>query len=77
MTTFSGVDPSSESLLVNFTTGLQPDTATYFSLAGDPATDVSGLTGPNGKVSVSVAAVPEPSTSSLAAIALALVAFGF
>ncbi len=73
--TFSQIDQAQQSLLVDFTGGLAPGTATYFSLAGDPATDVAGLTGPNGSVSVSAAAVPEPSTSSLAAIAATLVAF--
>ena len=79
MTTFSQVDFSRQSLLINFIGGLAPDVATYWSLAGDPATDVGGLTGPNGTVLVSTAstAVPEPSTGSLGAVAATLIAFGW
>jgi Bacterial Ig-like domain (group 3)/Galactose oxidase, central domain/Kelch motif len=75
-TAFTQVDYAAESLVVNFTAGLLPGTSTYFSLAGDPYVDVSGLTGPDGAVTATAAAsTPEPTTWGLIAAGLLLIAF--
>lgn len=74
-TTFSQVDFTNSSLLVDFAGGLLPGTSTYFSLPGDPVSDVSGLTGPSGAIVASAtSSVPEP--GSLTFVILAALAIG-
>jgi hypothetical protein len=67
-TTYSSVDLLQESLSVAFTGELLDDTATYFSLPGDPETDFAGLTGPSGDVAAQGAIAETPEISNLSMI---------
>jgi len=75
-TTFSNVDSAADSLTVDFTGSLLANSATYFSLPGDPQSDYLGLTGPGGSVTAApgVSPVPEAPVSLMMATGSLMIA---